>query len=105
MKRTSPRFSLSRSHLAMNRTMLKILFVLVLGAGLGYLAAAGRVDAARSALADSEGGSRSSQASACPEGKTSCSDGATRSSFLALATTAVLPGSAAAVQDGKKPNI
>jgi arylsulfatase len=85
--------------------MLQTVFVLGLGAGLCYIAAAGRPDTARSALAANEPGSRSPQASACPEGKTCGSEGSTRGGLLALATTAVLPGSTAAVQGGKKPNI
>src|SRR5262249_41652588 len=76
-----------------------------LGAGLGFIAANGRLDALRSALAAYVPGSCCSQATACPAGVTSCSDEVTRSGLLSLATTAVLPEPAAFFQAAQKPNI
>src|SRR6476469_3759855 len=89
----------------MKRTMLQTLFVLVLGTGLGCLAAVGWLDSPRSALAAREPESRSSQASAGPSGKACGTAGMTRAGLLSLATTAVQPGSATAAGGGKKPNI
>src|SRR3954451_5855782 len=89
----------------MNRTTLQTVFVIGLGAGLGYIAAIGGLDTARWALAAGELGTRSRGPSASTEGNACCSEGAARSGLLSLASSAVLPGSTAAVQGGKKPNI
>ena len=89
----------------MKRTTLRTLFVIGLGAGLGYLAAVGPLDAPRPALAADEPVVRTPRSVTSPEGKSSCSEGTGRGGFLALSTIAVVPGSAPAVQGGKKPNI
>ena len=89
----------------MKRTMFQTLFVLGLSAGLGYLAADGRLDAPRSALAADEPAVRSPQSVASLEGKSCCSEGVGRSGLLGLSTIAVVPGSAPSAQGGKKPNI
>ena len=89
----------------MKQSISQTLLLVGVGAGLGYLAAVGQFDAPRSALACSEPRSTSPHASATTEGKSCSSERATRSDLLALATTAVLPGSTAAAQGGKKPNI
>lgn len=89
----------------MKRTMLQTLFVLSLGAGLGYLAASGRFDTSRTALAGEELGPRVPEPPARPERKSCCATEATRSGLISLTTTAILPGSTVAAQDGKKPNI
>lgn len=89
----------------MKRTTLQTMLVLSLSAGLGYIAAVGRFDAPRSALAATDPDSRSAGVPAGPENNVSCSQGAARNAMLSLATTALLPGSAAAAQAGKKPNI
>jgi arylsulfatase A-like enzyme len=101
----SPQFSLSRNTPIMKRSILQTVFTIGLGAGLGYIAAIGHLDVPRTAQAASETKSRSPEVAACPEGKTCCSDRVTRSGLLSVATAAVLPGSTAAVQAGKKPNI
>ena len=88
----------------MKQSISQTLLLVGVGAGLGYLAAVGQFDAPRSALACSEPRSTSPHASATTEGKSCSSERATRSDLLA-ATTAVLPGSTAAAQGGKKPNI
>jgi arylsulfatase A-like enzyme len=85
----------------MKQTMLRAFFVLGLGAGLGYAAAVGRVDAP----AAGEPASRAPQASADSGREACCSEGATRSGLLSLSTIGFVPGSAPSAQGGKKPNI
>src|SRR5689334_19133005 len=89
----------------MKRTTLRTLFVLGLGAGLGYLAAVGSPAASRTALADDGPGPRTPPSVAPPRGKTSCSEGAGRGGLLAFTTIGVVPGTAPAARAGKKPNI
>jgi arylsulfatase A-like enzyme len=89
----------------MKRSILQTMFTIGLGAGMGFIGAVARLDIPYSALAAGEPGSRSPQAGACPEGKTCCSQRTSRTGLLSVATTALLPGSTAAVQAGKKPNI
>jgi arylsulfatase len=86
----------------MKRPALQTMFLVGLGAGLGYLADAG---AFRSALASGEPRSCSTQPSAFTQGDAGCSAGANRSGLLTLATTALISSSTATAQAGKKPNI
>jgi arylsulfatase len=89
----------------MKRKVLRTLFVLGLIAGLGYLAAFGRVDFSRSVRAADEPGLRFRRASSCLEDPASCSKRASRNGLLSLVTAAVQPTQQAPAQGGKKPNI
>ncbi|WZP00907.1 arylsulfatase [Isosphaeraceae bacterium EP7] len=89
----------------MKRTMLRALFALGLGSGLGYLVAAGGLGIPRTALAANEPMTRSTEVTTGSEAKSSCSEGLSRNALLALATTAVQPTQAAPAQAKKKPNI
>jgi arylsulfatase A-like enzyme len=89
----------------MKRSVLQSMFTIGLGAGLGYIAAVGHLDAPRSAQAASETKSRSPEVAAFPQGMTCCSEQTNRTGLLSLAATALLPASTAAVQGEKKPNI
>src|SRR5262249_43349353 len=88
----------------MKRTMFQAMFVLGLGAGLGYLAAACGLDPLHHAVAASDPVARSPQPSATPRARPYCPPGTGRSGLI-LSTIAVVPGSAASVQASKKPNI
>ena len=74
---------------------------------MGFIAASGRLDSARSALASGALEIRSSQAPVCPEGQASASSsqGVTRSGLFSVAATKGVPATASARQGGKKPNI
>jgi arylsulfatase len=91
----------------MKRLISQTLLTIGLGAGLGYAAAAGRLDGARFARAAAQPSSASPATG--PAEHTSCgSNNASRSNLLALATTAIMPATtttAAAAQAAKKPNI
>src|SRR5271155_3474557 len=86
----SPELSDSRSKLIMKRSVMQTTLAIGLGAGLGYIAAVGHLDAPRSAQAASEPGTCSPQAAAGREGKTCCSEKSSRTGLLALATTALV---------------
>lgn len=89
----------------MKRTTLQTMFVLGLSAGLGYIAAAGQFGSPRSVLGATDRESPSPQEPARQEGTASGCERVSRNAFLPLATTSILPGSTAAVQAKKKPNI
>ena len=89
----------------MKRALRQTVFVLGLGAGLGYLAAGVRDDSpgtARAAAGPAVPAPRDDGARAEESG---CSGGAARSGLLALATTGLVAQPAAPAQGGKKPNI
>jgi arylsulfatase A-like enzyme len=91
----------------MKRLTLHALVLIGLGGGLGFIAADGARDTPSSAAADNESRSSSIPSAACPEGKTCCARATARSGLLSVATTALVPGTAASVQTKgtKKPNI
>jgi arylsulfatase len=86
------------------RTIVQSVFILGLGAGMGYVAA-GRLDTQGSAAQADELGSRVEQPATCSSAKAACSEGATRSSLLTLASTAMVPVPRVTTQPGRKPNI
>ena len=93
----------------MKKMTVQTLLVLVLGVGMGYVAAAARFALTPSAMAASaDDGARSGRTcegslSAATTGN--CSRRAGRSAMLAMATTGVVTTSACAAQAEKKPNI
>src|SRR5262249_38743713 len=97
----------------MQRAPLLTVFVLGLGAGLGYLAAVARSESPGSSLAATGPGSVASAARdhdlGAGEQKSCCSEGASRAGLLSLTTTGLVtpstPAAPAQAQGGKKPNI
>jgi arylsulfatase len=69
---------------------------------LGYLTASGRIGSSRTASAAEEKSPTTSQAAACADSKSCCTEKASRSAFLSAMTTGIV---AAPAQAGKKPNI
>jgi arylsulfatase len=89
----------------MKRSTLQLLLVLGLGAGLGNLAATGRLCCPLAALAAARNTSLTSKDAGAPENAACFSDNASRSAVLSVMTTGLVAPSGAAAQAAKKPNI
>src|SRR5262245_37474439 len=89
----------------MKRTTLQTMFIIGLGAGLGYLAATCRLGTPRAALASAGAGTSAVPADETRGGKNDCSDGSSRIGLLTVATTGLVAQPTALAQAGKKPNI
>jgi arylsulfatase len=89
----------------MKRMTLQLVGVLGLGAVLGYLAAAGRLETPRALAAAEEDSPATSPAGSRTSQHGCCSQEASRNALLPAVTTGLIAPPAAPVQGGKKPNI
>src|SRR5271157_377903 len=91
----------------MKRATLRALFILGLGAGLGYVAATVPIAPGKTvSAAPAEGAiSAPSRPASSPAATGGCSDRANRAALMTLATTGLATTNAGAAQAEKKPNI
>ncbi len=90
----------------MNQRIFRTLIVLGLGAGLGYVAAAGRITPGHTVpSAAAQGAISASRPASSPAATGGSSDRANRAALITLATTGLVTTNTGAAQAAKKPNI
>jgi arylsulfatase len=89
----------------MKRTTFQTMFVVGLGAGLGFLGGAGHFGAPCAALAAKFAGATAVRVDGSCAGKSCCSEADSRTKFLAVASTGLVALPASSAQAGNKPNI